>query len=631
MTLAPRRDRRAALLLGAITLLAAALRLIGLGHVPEDQFYDAAVRSMSLSLHNFLYGAFEPGGSAAIDKPPLDLWLQVLAVKLLGFGPVALKLPEALGGTLAVPLLYAVVRPLAGRQAGLAAAFVLAILPLSVVASRSDTMDSLMSALTVATAWCLVRAATTQRAGWLVAGAVLLGLDFNVKLFEALVPLPAFALFVWLAWRSIPLRARLARLVIATAVFALTSVLWLAFVSLSPARDRPWPIGSSNGSVWNAVFVYNGIDRLGAAVLPLFARGSSLLGLAVLSPPGPLRLFAHNEIDYGGLIGTALFAAIVLGAVTIGRDLAARRNPAALWGSRDEVGGAALAGVALWLLSGYLLFSFSSRAHPRYLEAFTPAVAIALGVSFVVLFWRALEHQSWAWWLAGALLCCVAESAAGSGRISRAGLYLVALAAIALVVVGVRLGRARLPRRLTPPVAASLLLAALLAIVMLDDDVRIIRDHSTVQASEVTVAPALTDALSRFLLSHRDGARYEAAFSAPTLAAPQIVRDGLPVLLLTSVGGRPLVTLTQLKAYARRREVRYVFSEGICPGPQYPELPACSRADVWVRAHSTDVTAKLGLAVKRGLLYRLPAPGTPALPLIASAVATGRRGGVAGS
>jgi len=28
--------------------------------------------------------------------------------------------------------------------------------------------------------------------------------------------------------------------------------------------------------------------------------------------PGPLRLFAHNEIDYGGLIGTALFAGLVL-------------------------------------------------------------------------------------------------------------------------------------------------------------------------------------------------------------------------------------------------------------------------------------------------------------------------------
>ena len=32
---------------------------------------------MSLSLHNFLFGAFDPSARLAVDKPPLDLWLQV--------------------------------------------------------------------------------------------------------------------------------------------------------------------------------------------------------------------------------------------------------------------------------------------------------------------------------------------------------------------------------------------------------------------------------------------------------------------------------------------------------------------------------------------------------------------------
>jgi 4-amino-4-deoxy-L-arabinose transferase-like glycosyltransferase len=606
---APRRDRRAALLLAAITLLAALLRLYRLGAVPDDAFYDAAVRSMSLSLHNFLYGAFDPGASASIDKPPLDLWLQVISVKLFGFGPVTLKLPEALGGTAAVPLLYGLVRPLSGRIAALAAAFVLAILPLSVVTSRSDTMDSVMMALAVATAWLLVVAARRRQLRWLVGAAVLLGLDFNVKLFEALVPLPAFAVFIWLAWRSLPMRTRLTRLAIATGVLAAVSCLWLAFVSLSPESDRPWPIGSTNGSVWNAVFVYNGLDRIGATIV---AHGGALLSFAVLSPPGPLRLFVHNEIDYGGLIGTALFAAIVLALLAVGRDLLARRNPTIVWGIANEVDLAAFAGVAVWLVCGYLLFSFSSRSHPRYLEAFTPAVAIALGVSFVVVMWRALEDRRWALYLAAALLLCVLESAAGTGTFSRAGIYAVVLAAVAIAVVLAGLARRRgaTPAWLTAPIAASILLAGVLALVMLDDDVRVIRDDSTVQASEVSVSPALTAALSRFLLAHQDGARYEAAFSAPTLAAPQIVKDGRPVLLLTSVKGRPLVTLPELEADARRGAVRYVFSEGICPGAIYTELPACSRADEWVRAHATDVTSKLGLAVKHGLLYRLPVAGS---------------------
>ena len=61
----------------AITILAATLRLWAFASVPTNPFYDAAVRSMSLSWHNFFFGAFEPGGGVAVDKMPADLWLQV--------------------------------------------------------------------------------------------------------------------------------------------------------------------------------------------------------------------------------------------------------------------------------------------------------------------------------------------------------------------------------------------------------------------------------------------------------------------------------------------------------------------------------------------------------------------------
>src|SRR5437773_443123 len=108
-----------AVALAGIVVLAAGLRLAALGAVPNNLFYDAAVRSMSRSWHNFFYAAFEPGGAVAIDKPPIDLWLQVASVKLLGFNSFALKLPEAIAGTAAVALMYDIVRRLFGTGAGL--------------------------------------------------------------------------------------------------------------------------------------------------------------------------------------------------------------------------------------------------------------------------------------------------------------------------------------------------------------------------------------------------------------------------------------------------------------------------------------------------------------------------------
>jgi 4-amino-4-deoxy-L-arabinose transferase-like glycosyltransferase len=86
--------------------------------VAVNPFYDAAVRSMGTSWHAFLTGAIDPSASIAIDKPPVDLWLQVASTRLLGFTPIALHLPEALGGILAVLALYDLLRVLFGGPRG---------------------------------------------------------------------------------------------------------------------------------------------------------------------------------------------------------------------------------------------------------------------------------------------------------------------------------------------------------------------------------------------------------------------------------------------------------------------------------------------------------------------------------
>ena len=55
-------------------------------------------------------GRFEPAGSVSIDKPPIDLWLQVVSVKLFGFSADHAEAARGLRRDASVPLLFAAVR-----------------------------------------------------------------------------------------------------------------------------------------------------------------------------------------------------------------------------------------------------------------------------------------------------------------------------------------------------------------------------------------------------------------------------------------------------------------------------------------------------------------------------------------
>jgi 4-amino-4-deoxy-L-arabinose transferase-like glycosyltransferase len=353
----------------AITALAAALRLIELGSVRVDPFYDAAVRSMGMSWHNLFLGAYEPAGSVSIDKPPVDLWLQVASVKLLGWGSMQLKLPEALAGTAAVPLLYAAIRRPFGTIAGLLAALALAVLPIAVITARSDTMDAVMMLLLVLALLLLVRACESERHGtaWLLGAAAALGVAFNVKLLESLVALPGLLALALLGMPAgAGLRAR--RLLSATAVYLVVALSWLGATLLVPARERPWAIGSANGSAWNAAFVFNGSERItGKAAEVGQARG----GAQPIAPPAPTRLLARSGQLPGRWLGWEALAALLLGAFAL-VALARRR------GTRLQR--ATAVGLFVWLLTGIVLFSEMARLHPRYVESFTPAVAAMIGI-----------------------------------------------------------------------------------------------------------------------------------------------------------------------------------------------------------------------------------------------------------
>ncbi len=614
-------------LLAAITAGAAALRLILIGKVAPDPFYDAAVRSMGLSWHNFFFGAFEPGASVSIDKPPVDLWLQVASVKLFGFTTTTLKLPEAFAGIAAVPLLFLAVRRMWSATAGLAAALALAVLPVEVITSRSDTMDAVMMMLIVLALLLILRACDSGRARWLFAGAAVMGLAFDVKILESLVALPALFVIAMLGFPGAP-RVRVLKLAVAGAVYVVVALAWLTATLIAPASDRPWAIGSTNGSAWNAVFVFNGSERLGGkSPEPQFtvyepghkypvATQSQRDHIPIVTP-SPTRLLARIGPLSGERLGMELLAALLLGIPALLWGL--RRRPAVVRedgaedadGDTDErapprrISLAVALGLGLWLITGIVLFSHMARLHPRYVEGLVPAVAATLGIGAawaaeprgrarpivlvvslaIVVFYgeRLLYGTSAEWWI----------SLAGA---------LGALAFAALARVGSP--GSSLHTALAPAGVLALTLVAVLTI-SLGTDITAIDSHVT-DAGYVGALPVQEQhVVSSYLRKHQGSARYEVAAQSATQIGSLIVQDARPIVILTSYGARVFTSVDKLKRLIAAGEVRYAFLNSPCPHHLAAKNPACSPPAQWIREHATDVSRKAGL--DRGkVLWRLP-------------------------
>ncbi|MCA1731179.1 MAG: glycosyltransferase family 39 protein, partial [Actinobacteria bacterium] len=214
---------RHGLVLATILILSAFLNLFHLTNEGYGiPYYSAAVKDMLTSWHNFFFVSFD-AGFVSVDKPPLGLWIQAASAELLGFHSLSLLLPQALAGVLCVVLLYHLVRRAFGPVAGLVAALALAVTPISVATSRNNTMDMLLVLTVLVAAWAVIHAAEGGRLRWLLMGAVVVGLGFNIKMLEAFLVLPAFYLLYLIAAPISPWR-RITHLTIATVVLLAISL-----------------------------------------------------------------------------------------------------------------------------------------------------------------------------------------------------------------------------------------------------------------------------------------------------------------------------------------------------------------------------------------------------------------------
>ncbi|MBI3979486.1 MAG: glycosyltransferase family 39 protein [Chloroflexi bacterium] len=421
-------ERAAALIaVLAATWLAFALRVWELGAQGfGNLYYAATVRSMLDSPANFFFGAFEPGGAITVDKPPAGFWVQTIAAALLGFHGLALALPQAVAGAVAVPLLYRIVAGDHGRAAGMLAALALAVMPVSVAADRNNTIDGQLLPLLLLAGWLFLRAAGSGALRPLMLGAVLVGLGFNVKMLQAFLPLPALFL-VYLVGNRPSLPGRVLRLGLATLVLLAVSLWWVAAVDLIPPDRRPFIGSSRDNTVRDLVLGHNGLTRLG---LPpgLFAAGRNPaapppvpgpggpgaagqppgpppsagqgapppLGPAgapgrppspqgEIGEPGPFRLLREPLAgQMSWLLPLVAFGALMALQQTGLRPVSAAGRSLILW--------------SIWLATGLVFFSVAHLFHRYYLEMLAAPAAALFGIGATAL-WRAYRGPGRAWWL----------------------------------------------------------------------------------------------------------------------------------------------------------------------------------------------------------------------------------------
>jgi 4-amino-4-deoxy-L-arabinose transferase-like glycosyltransferase len=352
--------------LAAVMSLAAVLNLWALSRNDwANQFYAAAVKSMSGSWHDFLFASLDKGGVMTVDKPPLALWVQALSVRVFGFHSLSILVPQALMGVASVALVYDLVRRRFGRVGGFVTGLTLALTPIAVAISRHNNPDSLLILCCVAALWFTVRALEDPRTRWLVAAGVCVGLGFETKMLVALVVVPGIvAAWLWIAPAARGRLHAMRQLLAGGCAMLLVGGAWPLLVELTPAADRPWISGTSDNRVWSLIFEYNGLGRVdGQAGGPGGLGGGTVFG----GTPGPLRLL---NSALGGQAGWLLGFALVGGLAVLGASRLRRADARSGW--LLALGGA-------FVTTAVLFSSASGIFHPYYVSLLAPFAAVLVG------------------------------------------------------------------------------------------------------------------------------------------------------------------------------------------------------------------------------------------------------------
>ena len=594
-----------------------ALYLWGIADGARSEYYAAIAKSMSMSWHNFLFGAVDPSGTVSVDKIPGSFWLMALSVKLFGVSTWAVLLPNGLASASTVVVLAHAVRRWLGTAAGFIAGALFALTPIVAAVARSNQPHVIFVLFLALAADRAVVALKSGSRRSLVAAGLWIAAAFQCYMLEAWALWPAL-IVTWLLAAPSPWRRRVTDLLVAGVVSFAASMSWILLVELTPAASRPWVGGSNGNSAFEMVFGYNGLGRFGQSV-----QGGGSGGVA--STASTYRGFAA---PFGGTAGwgrlfndqvagqiawlmpaTLLAIGIVLWSVLRLRSYFVDRAPAIFF--------------TAWFAIYASMFSLSSGIHQFYTAALAPAVA-ALVAGAVVVSTRSAHwygRVAVATMLLGTTTYATFVTRQADGYMRWAPLVQLMLALLAVTAVVYR------PRRLmhVMPFVLAAALAFTPAVWAID-----VRNHpnsiNPIAGPEQRSGGAAggpqggfgqppqgggglrtmrmgqgpgggAGALSSYnaelvdwLTAHRAGARFLFATFGAMSAAPYITATGENVLPIGGFDGAdPSPTLTQLKAWVASGELRYILTGGQGGGPGGG---AAGSAEIqsWVRANCVSAT-----------------------------------------
>lgn len=624
------------LLLGGIILLAALLRFYNLSAIGDgNTYYTAAVESMLQSWHNFFFAAAEPGGSVTVDKPPLGLWIQAASAAIFGVNGVAVALPQVLAGILCVPLVYLLVKRYAGQVAGLVAALALAVTPVAIATERNNTMDATLVFTLLLATWAFVKATDSGRLRWLLAGAFLVGVGFNIKMLQAFLVLPALYALYFLGSKE-GWGRKVLNLALATVLLLAVSFSWAIAVDLTPADQRPYVGSSENNTVMELIFGHNGLNRLlggpgrggndgppqanaqsdgpqAQGVLPppagqLPAPGQGAPGNLPAQPdgqpqgpnaggggpgggdeigePGLLRLFTaplSNEI--GWLLPFGLFSMAVVAATgPLRLPLTDKHKALVLWGG--------------WLLTAGVFFTVAEFYHAYYLIMMGAPLVALVGMGVAGLWELREKRPFWAWaLLALGVVGTVAFQAYTAYQYVDSAPWL-ALAGL-LVMVGLALLAVHLLwRERTLAVLGVAALGAALLVAPL-----VWSALTTLDAANINLPAAyegqaegrpaggerasVNADLLAYLQANTQDTEYLMAVRSSMEGASYVIETGRPVLYMGGFnGGDPVVSAVDLQQMVETGDLRYVLWSG---GGQGAPGGTATEIDTWLQGTCTPV------------------------------------------